>query len=131
MSVSYFEIGGRIVECAIDVNYETSSMTRKEQRQSKTAVKEVVKTGKHAGKVMTESLSAAQEDRFGFEEAGQLVGLWVGLGFGLVTMPVVALDGPLPFADAAWVISTARMTKTNFGFSFCENTSMTNSPSSL
>ena len=110
--VSYFEIGGRIVECAIDVNYETSSMTRKQQRQSKTAVKEVVKTGKHAGKVMTESLSAVQEDRFGFEEAGQLVGLWVGLGFGLVTMPVVALDGPLPFADVAWVISTARMTKT-------------------
>ena len=110
--MSYFEIGGRLVECAIDVNYETSKMSRKQQRTNKRAVKEVVKIGKQAGKVMTESLSAAQEDRFGFEEAGQLVGLWVGLGFGLATMPVVALDGPLPFADAAWVISTARMTKT-------------------
>ncbi|MDB4758686.1 hypothetical protein OAG22_03365 [Candidatus Poseidoniaceae archaeon] len=110
--MSYFEIGGRLVECAIDVNYATSNMTRKQQRTNKRAVKDVVKTGKRAGKVLTESLSAAQEDRFGFEEAGQLVGLWVGLGFGIATMPVVALDGPLPFADAAWVISTARMTKT-------------------
>lgn len=86
-------------------------MSRKQQRTNKRAVKDVVKTGKQAGKVLTESYSAAQEDRFGFEEAGQLVGLWIGLGFGLATMPVVALDGPLPFMDAAWVISTARMTK--------------------
>ncbi|AXH79145.1 MAG: hypothetical protein [Circular genetic element sp.] len=87
-------------------------MTRKQQRANKRAVKEVVKTGKQAGKVLTESYSAAQEDRFGFEEAGQLLGLWVGLGFGVVTAPVVALDGPLPFMDTAWIISTARMTKT-------------------
>ncbi len=87
-------------------------MTRKQQRTNKRAVKDVVKTGKQAGKVLTESISAAQEDRFGFEEVGQLVGLWAGLGFGIATMPVVALDGPLPFMDAAWIISTARMTKT-------------------
>jgi len=110
--VSYFEIGGRIVECAIDVNYQTSNMTRKQQRTNKRAVKDVVTTGKKAGKVVTESVTAANEDRFGAEEVGQLVGLWFGMVYGLATLPVVALDGPLPFLDAAWIISTARVTKT-------------------
>lgn len=109
---SYFEIGGRILECANDVNYETTSMSRTQKNKNQRAIKEAVSTAKKTGEIMSSSLEAAGEDRFGFEEAGQLVGLWVGLGFGLATMPVVAVDGPLPFADAAWVISTARMTKT-------------------
>ena len=111
LAQSYFEIGGRIVECGIDINYQTSDMTRKQQREYKRTVREVVKTGKHAGKAMSESLSAAQENRFGFEEAGQMAGLWVGLSLGIASMPVVALDGPLPFVDAAWLFATARMTK--------------------
>jgi len=87
-------------------------MSRTQKNKNQRAIKEAVSTAKKTGEIMSSSLEAAGEDRFGFEEAGQLVGLWVGLGFGLATMPVVAVDGPLPFADAAWVISTARMTKT-------------------
>jgi len=48
---------------------------------------------------------------FGFEEAGKLAGLWFGMSYGLATLPVVALDGPLPFFDAAWVASTYRITQ--------------------
>ena len=112
LAQSYFEIGGRIIECAIDVNYQTSNMTRKEQRKQKKAVKEVVSTGKKGAEVLTKSVSAYSEDEFGFEELGQMVGLGIGIGFGYATLPVVVLDGPLPFLDTAWLISTARMTKT-------------------
>jgi len=48
---------------------------------------------------------------FGFQEAGKLAGLWFGMSYGLATLPVVALDGPLPFFDAAWAASTYRITQ--------------------
>ena len=31
--------------------------------------------------------------------------------YGLATLPVVAVDGPLPFVDAAWAWSTYRVTR--------------------
>jgi len=55
-------------------------------------------------------LQAADEGTFGFEEAGKIVGLWFGLVVAAATLPVAALDGPLPFLDAAWLLTSARFT---------------------
>ena len=54
--------------------------------------------------------NTAAEGTFGFEEAGKLVGLWFGLVVAAATLPVAALDGPLPFLDAAWLLTSARFT---------------------
>lgn len=51
------------------------------------------------------------DNQFSFEQAGKITGTWFGLVYGLATLPVVALDGPLPFFDAAWAFSTYRTTK--------------------
>jgi len=58
------------------------------------------------------SIDSIKENSFGFEEAGSMAGLWFGMAYGLATLPVVALDGPLPFLDAAWAFATFRVTRT-------------------
>ena len=45
------------------------------------------------------------------EQVGEFVGIWFGMVYGLATLPVVAVDGPLPFLDAAWAWSTYRFTR--------------------
>ena len=45
-----------------------------------------------------------------WEGAGQVAGIWLGATMALATLPVVAIDGPLPIADAAWLMANARNT---------------------
>lgn len=45
------------------------------------------------------------------EQVGEFVGIWFGMVYGLATLPVVAVDGPLPFLDAAWAWTTYRVTR--------------------
>jgi hypothetical protein len=72
---------------------------------------ELMKTYDEVSPDVKASLDAIKENRFGAEEVGSLVGLWFGLSYGLATLPVVALDGPLPFLDAAWAFATFRVTR--------------------
>lgn len=51
------------------------------------------------------------DDEFGFAEAGKLAGLWFGMVWSLSTLPVVAIDGPLPIADIGWAYYSLRITK--------------------
>tara|TARA_R110001592_G_scaffold329135_1_gene610839 strand:+ start:182 stop:547 length:366 start_codon:yes stop_codon:yes gene_type:complete len=62
--------------------------------------------------VTPEAIAIREPDnQFNFEQAGKVTGTWFGLVYGLATLPVVALDGPLPFFDAAWAFSTYRFTR--------------------
>ena len=45
-----------------------------------------------------------------WEMVGQFTGTWLGATIMLATVPVVAVDGPLPFADVAWLYANARNT---------------------
>jgi len=72
---------------------------------------ELMKTYDEVSPDVKASLDAIKENSFGFEEAGSLAGLWFGMAYGLATLPVVALDGPLPFLDAAWAFATFRVTR--------------------
>jgi len=45
-----------------------------------------------------------------WEGVGQITGTWLGAVITLATVPVVAVDGPLPIADIAWLAANARNT---------------------
>jgi len=109
---SFFEIGGKIIELENDVALGMGKRSAKEHKTRKSTIKPVVKTLEKTVEVLGGGFEAAREDTFGFEEAGKLAGLWFGLVVAAATLPVTAVDGPLPFMDAAWLISSARITKT-------------------
>ncbi len=109
---TFFEIGGKIVELENDVAFSMGKRTAKEHKTQKSIIKPVVKTLELTADTLGGGIEAASEDRFGFEEAGKIVGLWFGLVVAAATLPVTVVDGPLPFMDAAWLISSARITKT-------------------
>jgi hypothetical protein len=109
---TFFEIGGKIIELENDVAFGMGHRTAKDHKSRKSIIKPVVKTLDQTTDVLSGGYKAAQEDKFGFEEAGKLVGLWFGLAVAAATLPVTVIDGPLPFMDAAWIIASARVTKT-------------------
>ena len=45
------------------------------------------------------------------EKIGSALGFGVGLAYSYATLPIVALDGPLPFLDIAWATSSFEFTK--------------------
>lgn len=112
MTRTFFEIGGEIIELDNDVQLAMGRRTAKEHKGRKSVVKPVVRTLDRSVEILGGGLQAAQEDRFGFEEAGKIAGLWFGLVVAAATLPVTVVDGPLPFMDAAWLIASARITKT-------------------
>lgn len=65
--------------------------------------KELVELGRVVPEVLSKALVEAGRDNFGFEQVGEMTGLWIGMVWGIATLPVVALDGPLPIMDAAWL----------------------------
>ena len=111
MSRTFFEIGGKIVELENDTALTMGRRTAKEHKTQKSIIQPVVKTLELTADTLGGGLAAAQEENFGFEEAGKLVGLWFGLVVAAATLPVTVVDGPLPFMDAAWIIGSARFTK--------------------
>jgi len=45
-----------------------------------------------------------------WEGVGQITGTWLGAVVWMATVPVIAVDGPLPIADIAWVAANVRNT---------------------
>jgi len=45
-----------------------------------------------------------------WEGIGQFTGTWLGISMWIATAPVIAIDGPLPIADAAWMYANMRNT---------------------
>lgn len=107
---TFFEIGGKIIELENDVAFSMGRRSAKEHKTRKSVIIPVVKTLDTTVEVLGGGLEAAQENRFGFEEAGAIVGLWFGLAVAAATLPVTVVDGPLPFMDVAWVIASAKVT---------------------
>ena len=95
MTRSFFEIGGEIIELENDYRFMTGQRTAKEHKSRKSMIKPVTKLADHMVKTGSESIEAANENKFGFEEAGTLVGIWFGLIVAAATLPVTVVDGPL------------------------------------
>jgi hypothetical protein len=108
---SFFEIGGKIIELENDVAFGMGKRSAKSHKDRKSVIKPVVSTLDKTVGVLAGGIEAAEENKFGFEEAGKIVGLWFGLVVAAATLPVTVVDGPLPFMDAAWLIASARITK--------------------
>ena len=51
-----------------------------------------------------------------WESAGFVVGAWYGAVVALATLPIVAVDGPLPIADAVWVGANIKNTEKSIRF---------------
>ncbi len=61
------------------------------------------------GETLPRKTIRTQDEIRTWEIVGGLVGAGVGIAFGYATLPVVAVDGPLPFLDLAWAYTTARI----------------------
>jgi hypothetical protein len=110
---SYFEMAGDVFDVASDINHARGNISTKQQRQNKRLIRAGVNAGKAAEQSIADGIVAANEGKFGFANAGEMAGVWFGMVFGLATLPVVAADGPLPFADAAWAFTTFRITRSS------------------
>jgi hypothetical protein len=103
MSKTFFEIGCTIIELENDVAFATGHRSKKSSTQRKSVYKEP--------NLFCEHLMSASADKFGFEQAGKIAGLWLGAVIAIATLPATALDGPLPVVDAAWAVSNFRLTR--------------------
>lgn len=65
-------------------------------------------TAPNAGGVSLATLEVEVRDEDKWEKVGRVVGGVAGVVVYSATVPVVLLDGPLPFVDAAWLWGGAR-----------------------
>ena len=105
MTISYFEIGGELIELKADYDYAVGGTTASKRKQRATA-----KDVKSIGKSMDKMTKTTSDDGWGpAEKIGYGIGLAAGVAFAVGTFPVVMADSPLigP-ADLAWFAASAR-----------------------
>lgn len=116
MSVSFFEIGGELIELKADYDYGVGNISATKRKQQRNIVKDVKSVGKSMDKMEN---TASSDDGWGPAElVGYGLGLGAGIAFGVATFPVTQVDSPLPGpADLAWFAGAARFMdkSTNFG----------------
>lgn len=103
----YLNMGGQLIDLYADYEYargDSSDRARDRRKDLRTLAKT-----SHTTNQIIQNVSEPGMGRY--EKIGAGVGLGVGIAYGYATLPVVALDGPLPFFDLAWAYSTARMTQ--------------------
>ena len=107
--VSYFEIGGELIELKADYDYATGKSTAKERNIQRKMAKDVRTFQKVPKMVLPES---KDEGMGTYETIGHYAGLGAGVAFGVATFPVTQADTPLigP-ADLAWFAATIRFTQ--------------------
>ena len=104
--VSYFEIGGELIELHADMQYGNGDITAKKRKQQRASARDVKSIGKSVDKMQ----KSQPKDGWGpAESIGYGLGLAAGIQFAVVTFPVVAADGPIigP-ADLAWFAASIR-----------------------
>ena len=107
--VSYFEIGGELIELHADMQYGSGNITAKKRKQQRASARDVKSIGKDVKKMEKQ---IASKDTWGpAEEFGIGFGLGVGVIYSVATLPVVVADGPLPIFDLAWAASSFRVTQ--------------------
>ena len=100
-------IGGDLIDLYADYEYargDSSSRSRDRRQEFRTTAK-VARTTNDIYKAVTNDKSNA------YERLGGVIGLAVGTAYGVATLPVTVVDGPMPFFDVAWAYSTARITR--------------------
>jgi len=107
-SVTFFEIGGELIELNADYEFATGQTSAKKRKQHRAIAKDVKSIGKSVDKMSKKTTS---DDGWGpAEKIGYGVGLVAGVAFAVGTFPVVVADSPMigP-ADLAWFAASARM----------------------
>jgi hypothetical protein len=106
MSVTYFEIGGELIELKADYDYGVGTTTASKRKQNRAMAKDV----KSIGKSMDKMTSSTSDDGWGpAESIGYGIGLGAGIVFAIGTFPVVVADGPwIGPADLAWFAAAIR-----------------------
>ena len=107
-SVTFFEIGGELIELNADYEYGTGQTSATKRKQQRAIAKDVKSIGKSVDKMSKKTTS---DDGWGpAETIGYGVGLAAGVAFAVATFPVVVADSPMigP-ADLAWFAASARM----------------------
>jgi len=101
----FLNLGGELIDLYADYEYarQDSSPDARSRREDLYLLSKTTKT---VGQISKQ----AQDEMGTWEAVGGTVGLAVGVAYGYATLPVVVLDGPLPFLDMAWAYSTARFT---------------------
>jgi len=108
-AVSYFEIGGELIELKAEYDYASEHTSASERNIQRKMAKDVRQMSK-----IPEIVSAKSKDEgMGtYETIGHYAGLGAGVVFGVVTFPATQLDSPLigP-ADLAWFAATIKFTQ--------------------
>jgi len=102
--ISYFEIGGDIVELKADYDYGSGKTTAKQHRASKSKAKQARSFSRDVKRIVKD----APETVGDWESIGYVAGGVVTAAYAWATLPVVVLDGPLPILDIAWGASVAK-----------------------
>jgi hypothetical protein len=107
--VSYFEIGGELIELKAEYDYATGRSSATERNIQRKMAKDVREIKKVPKMVFPDP---SGEEMGTYETIGNAVGLVAGVYFGVVTFPVTQADSPLigP-ADLAWFGATIRFTQ--------------------
>jgi len=106
--VSYFEIGGQLIELKADYDYATGKSTAQERNVQRKMAKDVLQLKK-----LPAMVSPVKKSEMGTGETiGHYLGLGAGVAFGVATFPVTQADTPLigP-ADLAWFAATIKFTQ--------------------
>lgn len=107
MSVSFFEIGGELIELEADYSHGVGKTTASRRKQQRSSAKNIKSIGKSVDKV---KITSSSDDGWGpAEKVGYVLGVAVGVSFAVGTFPVVVADSPMigP-ADLAWFAASAR-----------------------
>ena len=98
-------IGGDLIDLYADYEYARDG----DNSTSAHRYKDLRKTAK----ILRDSDAVYKQvnDPGNYETIGGAIGLGLGVVYGYATLPVVAIDGPLPFMDLTWAYGTARFTK--------------------
>jgi hypothetical protein len=105
--VSFFEIGGELIELESDFRYGTGDISAKKRKQHRATARDVKSIGKSIDKISKEAQGMhawgpAEQFGYGF-------GFGVGVIFAVWTLPVTQADGPwIGPADAAWAAASLR-----------------------
>ena len=106
---TYFEIGGELIELHADMQYGSGGITAKKRKQQRATARDVKSIGKDVKKL---EKTVSSSDSWGpAEEFGIGFGLGVGIAYSVATLPVAAVDGPLPVLDLAWFAASVRFTQ--------------------
>ena len=106
--VTYFEIGGKLVELE-ETLQEMTGLGSERSSASKEAIREMLQTLDIIEPSIENLLSSNVE--VSWEDIGRLTGAGVGVGMAVLTYWTTWTDGPLPVMDAAWWVAQATFTK--------------------